>query len=183
MSLYPIKAARCAASLCFAVVLAANARVADLGTGGFTVTVQTHVAKPTDRVYAALLKPERWWASDHTFSGNAANLHLDAKAGGCWCETLPDGGSVMHLAVVYAAPGKALRLRGALGPFQGLGVEGALTFAVKASGTGTDLTASYAVGGYNKEGFEQLSQAADQVLTTQIERLKRLIETDSPEKR
>jgi uncharacterized protein YndB with AHSA1/START domain len=166
-----------------AAALPINATVSDVASNGFTVKVEAHVAASPDKVYAALIKPEQWWASDHTFSGKAANLHLDAKAGGCWCETLPNGGSVTHLLVVYAAPGKALRLRGALGPFQGLGVDGALTFSLQPGGDGTDLTVTYAIGGYNKDGFEQLSHGADGVLTSQVDRLKKLLETNSPDAR
>ena len=158
----------------------ANATVSDLAANGFTLKIEAHIAAPPDKVYAALIVPARWWDSDHTFSHDAANLHLDARAGGCWCETLPNGGSVAHLFVVYAAPGKALRLRGALGPFQALAVDGALTWSVKPGGNGTDLTATYALGGYVKEGFGELSQAADGVLTSAVGRLQRLLETGSP---
>jgi hypothetical protein len=52
----------------------------------------------------------------HTFSGNAHNLSIEEKAMGCFCEKLPDGGGVSHMEVVYFAPGKTLRLSGALGP-------------------------------------------------------------------
>jgi uncharacterized protein YndB with AHSA1/START domain len=159
----------------------AEAAVTDVASNGFTLVIDTHINGPADKIYAALIQPSKWWASDHTFSGSASNLHLDAKAGGCWCETLPNGGSVLHLTVVYVDPGKALRLRGALGPFQGLGADGALTWKLKPAATGTDLTVTYVLGGYNKDGFAQLSEAANAVLTTQTERLKRLIETQSPE--
>ena len=47
-------------------------------------------------------------------------------------------------AVVYVAPGKVLRLRGALGPFQGLGVDGSLTWSVKSNANGTEISVSYA---------------------------------------
>jgi hypothetical protein len=86
-------------------------------------------------------------------------------------------GSVEHLRVVYVAPGKALRLRGALGPFQALGVEGSMTWTMKAGAKGTDISVSYAVGGYAKDGFDGLSKGADRVLGEQIERLRKLIET------
>ncbi len=59
----------------------------------------------------------------HIF-GSAANLSLEARAGGCWCERLADGGSVEHLRVLLVSPGRMLRMRGALGPFQGLAVDG-----------------------------------------------------------
>ncbi len=153
------------------------AEVQSVGTNGFEVRETVHVAAPADKAFAALLQPARWWSSEHTFSGNAANLVLDARAGGCWCENLPDGGTVEHLHVVYVAPGKALRLRGALGPFQALGVEGSLTWTVKPGANGADITVSYAVGGYAKDGFDGAAKGADHVLGEQIERLRKLIET------
>lgn len=160
----------------------AFATVADVGPGGFTIQVTAHIAAPPDQVYAALIKPALWWSPDHTFSGDSANLSLDAKAGGCWCEKLPRGGSVQHLTVVYASPGKVLRLRGALGPFQGFGVEGAMTWTLKAAGDETDVSLTYALGGYAKDGFEQLSKAVDGVLSEQVVRLKSAIESGSPDK-
>jgi hypothetical protein len=153
-----------------------RAEVTGVAGNGFEVRETVHVAATSDKAYAALLLPARWWNSDHTFSGNAANLNLDARAGGCWCETLPDGGSVEHLRVVYVAPGKVLRLRGALGPFQSLAVEGSMTWSVKSNATGADISFSYIVGGYNKDGFEALSKAADHVLGEQIERLRKYID-------
>ena len=153
-----------------------SAEVLSVGPNGFEVRETVHVAATSDKAYAALLQPARWWGSDHTFSGSAANLVLEARAGGCWCENLPDGGSVEHLHVVYVAPGKTLRLRGALGPFQGLGADGAMTWAVKSGANGTDISVSYTLGGYAKDGFDALSKAADRVLGEQIERLRKLID-------
>jgi hypothetical protein len=155
----------------------AAADVLSVGANGFEVRETVHVAAGADKAYAALLQPARWWNSEHTFSGSAANLVLDARAGGCWCENLPDGGSVEHLHVVYVAPGKTLRLRGALGPFQGLGVEGSMTWTVKAGANGTDISVSYILGGYAKDGFDGGSKAADHVLGEQIERLRKFIES------
>jgi uncharacterized protein YndB with AHSA1/START domain len=159
----------------------AAAEVTAVGPGGFEVRELMHVAAPPAAVYAALITPARWWDSQHSYSGKAANLTLDAKAGGCWCERLTDGGSALHLTVVYAAPGKGLRLRGALGPLQAMGVEGAMSFSLKAGNDGTDLTVTYAVGGYAKDGFDNLSRAVDGVLGEQVARLHRLIETGAPE--
>jgi uncharacterized protein YndB with AHSA1/START domain len=159
----------------------AAAEVTAVDSEGFEVREQIHVSAPPAAVYAALVTPARWWDSQHTYSGNAANLTLDAKAGGCWCERLADGGSVLHLIVVYAAPGKGLRLRGALGPLQAMGVEGAMSFSLKGGNDGTDLTVTYAVGGYAKEGFDNLSKAVDGVLAEQVARLHRLIETGAPD--
>lgn len=159
----------------------AAAEVTAVGSEGFEVREQIHVSAAPAAVYAALITPARWWDSQHTYSGNAANLTLDAKAGGCWCERLADGGSVLHLIVVYAAPGRALRLRGGLGPLQAMGIEGALSFSLKGGNDATDLTVTYAVGGYAKEGFDNLSKAVDGVLGEQVARLHRLIETGAPD--
>src|SRR3984893_5474554 len=111
--------------------------VSDVASNGVTSKIDTHIAASPDKVYAALIEPARWWSSDHTFSGDANNLHLEARAGGCWCETLPNGGSVMHSTVVYVNPGKTLRLRGALGPLQELAVTGALTWKLEPAPDGT----------------------------------------------
>jgi hypothetical protein len=159
----------------------AAAEVTAVDSEGFEVREQIHVSAAPAAVYAALITPARWWDSQHTYSGNAANLTLDAKAGGCWCERLADGGSVLHLIVGYAAPGKGLRLRGGLGPLQAMGIEGALSFSLKGGNDATDLTVTYAVGGYAKEGFDNLSKAVDGVLGEQVARLHRLIETGAPD--
>lgn len=170
-----------AAALAFAAPLSVSAAVQDETPNGFTVSETMEVAAPPDRVYQALLAPQRWWNSDHTYSQDAANLALDARAGGCWCETLPGGGSVQHMVVVNTIPGKLLRLRGALGPLQGMAVDGAMTFALHAAGNRTQLTLTYAVGGYSKQGFGELAKTVDSVLGEQTARLARFIETGSAE--
>jgi uncharacterized protein YndB with AHSA1/START domain len=173
----------CAVAIVLTAAVPAVATVIDVAPNGFTVQVSAHIAAAPGKVYAALIKPALWWDSAHTFSGDARNLILNAKPGGCWCEKLADGGSAVHLTVVYVDPGKVLRLRGALGPFQAYGVEGALTWTLKASGGGTDVSVTYALGGYYKDGFEPWSKGADSVFSDQVERLNRLVETGSPEKR
>lgn len=158
---------------------AAHAAVTDSQPTGFAVEESAHIAAPPDKVYAALLEPAKWWNSRHTFSGNAANLMLDAKAGGCLCETLPNGGSALHLTVVDAEPGSTLRFRGAMGPFQEQGVDSALTFTLKADGAGTDLTLDNNVGGYMKGGFGKWPALADAMLADLVEHLKRYVETEA----
>ena len=154
-----------------------SAEVTGVGGSGFEVRERVHVAAQPAAVYAALLEPARWWDPHHTYSGDASHLTLKARAGGCWCETIPGGGAVEHMTVTYLSPNKALRMRGGLGPLQGMGVAGSLTITLASADTGTDVTFSYAVGGYSKEGFEDLSKGVDTVLGAQAARLKRLIET------
>ena len=167
----------CAAALTCACIAGerAAAEVLNVAANGFEVREIAHTAASPDQVYAALLQPARWWSSDHTFSRSAANLVLDARAGGCWCETLPNGGSVEHLTVVFVSPGKVLRMRGALGPLQALAVDGAMTWSIQSAAGGTDISLTYSVGGYVKDGFDDLSKAVDHVLGEQLTRLKKLV--------
>ena len=162
---------------------AAAAEVMSVGGGGFEVREQVHVASAPAAVYAALLAPGRWWDPRHTYSGDAAHLTLEAKVGGCWCESIPGGGAVEHMRVIYLSPNETVRFRGALGPLQTMGVVGSLTVTLASAGAGTDLTFDYAVGGYAKDGFEDLSKGVDAVLGSQAARLKMLIETGAPSAR
>jgi uncharacterized protein YndB with AHSA1/START domain len=168
------------AGLVLARMNPARAEVVESGPNGFALQRTVHIAATPERIYAALVLPAKWWNSAHTFSGSAANLTLDARAGGCFCESW-NGGSVQHLVVVNAIAGKTLRLRGALGPFQGQGADGALTFMLKSAGDGTDLTMENIVGGYMKGGFAKWPPLADSMLAEQMIRLKRYIETGTPE--
>lgn len=152
---------------------AAHSAVTSATASGFAVRETIRVAAPASQVYDLIIHPERWWSAEHTFSHSAANLHLDARAGGCFCETLANGGSVQHLTVVMAAPGKALTMRGALGPFQGQGVAGALSFTLNSTSAGTDVSLTYVLGGYLTlpGGFEQWAKNADAMLQGQIDGL------------
>jgi uncharacterized protein YndB with AHSA1/START domain len=154
----------------------ASAEVKSVTANGFEVVSTATVGAPPNRVYAALGEIGRWWSPSHTFSRNAVNLTIELRAGGCFCEKLKDGGSVQHLQVVYAAPGAALRLRGALGPLQAEGVDGALTWTLKPAGGGTGVTLSYVVGGYIRGGIEPWAPKVDRVLDEQLQRLKGFVE-------
>ena len=156
------------------LLIAANARAAVVESDdhGFAIEEKTHIATTAANVYAALIHPEKWWNPEHTFSHDAGNLSLDARAGGCLCEVLPGGGSVQHLTVSFALPDKSLRLRGPMGPFQGQGVDGALTFTLEGKDGGTDLVLDNNVGGFVKGGMGKWPQAADGMLTDLVAHLK-----------
>lgn len=158
-------------------VTSAEARVVSTAANGFEVAETIVIAASPDTVYAQLIRPGRWWSSDHTYSGDAANMRLDAKAGGCFCERIPKGGgSIEHGRIVYAQPGQALRLRGGLGPLQGEGADGALTWTLRSVGGATELSQSYVVGGYIRGGAEAMAPLVDTVLSEQLRRLKAHIE-------
>lgn len=117
-----------------------------------------------------------WWDASHTFSGDAHNLTIEEKPGGCFCEKLPNGGGVRHMEVVNVTPGKTLVLRGALGPLQSVAATGAMSFQLSAEGPGTRLALTYAVTGYLPAGMNTWAAPVDSVLTEQMNRLKGLIE-------
>jgi uncharacterized protein YndB with AHSA1/START domain len=172
-----------AAGAALALILSAraSAEITDAAADGLTVRETAHIDASADKVYAALIEPQHWWSSHHTFSGDAANLSFDAHAGGCWCETMPGGGSVLHMTVVYAVPGKVLRLRGAMGPFQEMATESVMTWTLKSTKDGTDLELVDSTGGYAIGGLQKIATVVDRVMGEQVARLKSYVETGSPE--
>ena len=123
----------------------------------------------------------RWWDPAHTFSHDSRNLSLEAKPAGCLCERLPDGGGVEHMLVVYASPGKLLRLTGAIGPLQEAALAGTMTWTLSQAGETTRVELSYAVGGFRVGGFRDLPAVVDGVLRGQLLRLKAFVETGRPD--
>jgi uncharacterized protein YndB with AHSA1/START domain len=159
----------------------AQAAVVDSTRAGFLVRSEAVVHAAPDSVYRALTgRIGAWWDPEHTFSGEARNLSLDATPGGCFCESLPEGGGVRHLTVVFASPGRRLRLAGALGPLQGAGVAGSLTWSLSPAPDGTKVVLDYSVGGYLTGGLAALAPAVDAVLSGQLARLKQFAETGRP---
>ena len=160
--------------LVFLVAAVSSGEVIDSSESGFTSRNSMQVSAPPDAVYGALVdKVHEWWDADHRYTGDSTNLSIEAEAGGCFCENLPDnpnGSSVQHMEVVYVEPGTSLRIRGGLGPLQAMGVTGAMTFDLEASGDGTQITLTYAVGGYSP-GEGGLGSLAEVVVRGQLESL------------
>jgi uncharacterized protein YndB with AHSA1/START domain len=158
--------------------LPAQAAVTANKGGGFIITHTATLPATPAQVWALLLRPSQWWSQAHTWSGNAANLSLNAAPGGCFCETLPNGGFVEHARIIYAAPGAMLRLSGGLGPLQGEAISGTLTIALTAAGDGqTTLTFTYVVGGHAQFDPSAIAPAVDGVIGEQHTRLVKLITT------
>lgn len=156
---------------------AVRAEVVDAQANGFEVKRTAVLNAPADKVYAALAQPSQWWNKDHTWSGSSANLSLAPMAGGCFCEKLPNGGSVLHMTVVYAQPGQGLRLFGGLGPLQMSGATGHLGWSLVEKDGKTTLTQTYDAGGYMTGGLDKIAPVVDQVLGEQFDRLKVYAET------
>jgi uncharacterized protein YndB with AHSA1/START domain len=158
----------------------AHAEIKESGADAFFLTYSRTVAASTAKAYGDIVQVARWWDSEHTYSGKAANLSIRPEAGGCFCEKWKNG-SVEHGEVLMAMPGKVLRLRTALGPLQERALTGILTFWLRNEDSTTTLTVEYRVNGANASGLDQLAPSVDDVLGTQVERLRRYIATGNPE--
>ncbi|MES2753697.1 MAG: SRPBCC family protein [Pseudomonadota bacterium] len=154
----------------------AGAEVIQSSRTHFEIAHTVTLAAPVERAWAVLLAPRLWWSKDHTYSEDSANLSLDERAGGCFCEKLPGKGGVEHMRVVYIQPPVALRLAGALGPLQAEAANGTLSFRLTKTDTGTKVTMTYLAGGYFRAGADKLAPVVDRVLALQLLGLQAAIE-------
>lgn len=168
--------------VCAMLAAPVRGEVVESTAAGFAVrNVATINATPAN-VYDALTeKVASWWDPVHTFSHDARNLSLEARPGGCFCERLPEGGGVEHMHVVYASPGKLLRLTGAIGPLQEAALAGTMTWSLSEAGSGTTVELTYTVGGFRVGGFRDIPTVVDGVLRGQLGRLKAFVETGRPQ--
>jgi uncharacterized protein YndB with AHSA1/START domain len=148
---------------------------------GFLVKFDVSVNVAAAKVYDVLVaQVGSWWNPEHTYSHDAKNLSIDPRPGGCFCEKLPNGGGVEHLRVVYVAPREVLRLSGGLGPLQGSGVAGSMTWKLTGDGDHTRVQLSYSVGGFIVGGFDKIAPAVESMLNEQLNRFKLFAETGKP---
>ena len=158
----------------------AMADVADSAPGGFTLKETAEVTLPPQAVWAALADVGRWWNPEHSYSGDSRNLSLDPVARGCFCEKLGMYGGVEHMTVVFAQPPKTLRLSGALGPLQEFALVGSMTIRIDPVAGGSKVTLTYVVGGYADKPLSEWAPLVDEVLSDQLKRLARYVNTGSP---
>ena len=159
------------------VVQAASAEVTDSSAHGFTTTHA--VTLEADRIAAwraAVFEVGQWWSSDHTITGNASRLSIDAVPQGCFCEALGGSAGVVHMTVTFVNPGVLLRLTGGLGPLGLMGVNGNMTWEFDDAEDGTRVTFTYAVGGYRPGGLDEIATSVDAVIGDALDRLKRHVE-------
>ena len=162
----------------------AAAEVVSTGDDSFVTRAEAVVEADPKQTWLALISPSRWWSSDHTWSGDAANLSLMPQAGGCFCERIPEvedaeritlEGSVEHMRVIQAYPEVALRMDGALGPLQSEPVTGILTIAISEVDAGTRIVWEYNVGGSMRYPVATISEAVDGVMSLQLSGLAELL--------
>jgi len=147
---------------------------------GFSIENRTTTQASPEVTWTALGQVGRWWSSDHSYSGDAANMTLEMKPGGCWCEAVP-GGGVEHGRVIMIMPeARTLRLSAALGPLQPTAVTGILTWTVKPTDTGgSEIVQTYRVSG-GAPGTDAMSAPVDAVLAEQLGSLRSYVEPPVP---
>lgn len=175
-------------TLCFVTIAllcvfrTAVGEVVDAAAGGFTLVNETTVDRPRDEVWqAAITEIDQWWSSDHTISGEASRLRIEARPQGCFCEDLGEGAGVVHMTVTTHSPTAMLRLTGGLGPLGLMGVDGNMTWEFSDTDAGTRVRFTYAVGGYRPGGLDSIAGPVDSVIGEALQRLKAWIETGNAE--
>jgi hypothetical protein len=144
-----------------------HAEVVGSAPNGFSIRHSIVVPASKDIAWARFVQIQNWWSNEHTYSGSTANMSLELKVGGCWCERLADEGVVEHMRVSVLRPGNALRLIGGLGPLSQLGASGALSVSLTpVDGANTRVDMIYVVSGYapGREGLGGLARPVDGVL-------------------
>ena len=151
-----------------AMVLPVQAEVKDASPSGFTIENSAVVPVDASTAWLALVgSVDSWWPKDHTWWGRASRLSIDAQAGGCFCE-ISGKRQAQHMQVVFVDPGKLLRMRGGLGPLQGMGLSGVLEWRLAATDKGTRITLWYRAGGYAPDDLSKLAAVVDDVQALQL---------------
>jgi uncharacterized protein YndB with AHSA1/START domain len=156
----------------------AAAEVLDSSPSGFTLENKVTVPVDAKTAWRGLVDHVGdWWPSDHTWWGKASNLSIEARAGGCFCERNGKQ-QAEHMHVVMVMPGQLLRLKGALGPLQGMGLDGALEFRFKQAddGKSTEITMWFRNGGYTPDDLSKFVPVVDAVQKQQLGGLKTFLE-------
>jgi hypothetical protein len=156
-----------------ALASSAAAEVKSAGPTGFESENRLVVAATPAETWKMLGRIGEWWNKSHTYSGDSANLRLELKAGGCFCETLParasgPAGSVQHGRVLAAMPYSMLVLEAPLGPLQSEAVSARLTWILRAVPGGTEVVQRLVAGGRFSGDPVKLAPLVDQVLAEQL---------------
>jgi len=150
--------------------LFAHSEVVEASPAHFTLHLAAETELKPDQVWTRLIEPSSWWLSEHTYSGSADHLSLDAQAGGLWREDW-EGGSVAHGTVQSLMEGQSLRLDAPFGPLQGMAVTVIWTITIEPDGDGTRVIFDEVATGSSASGLDQIAPAVDRVKAEAIARL------------
>ncbi len=169
-----------AGAFCASIFLStASADVIQSAPDGFQLKLEETSSLSADALFSKIGNLPAWWASDHTYSGDAGNLSLaDMKPGQLWLERW-DHGQVQHgrvIAVTNASNEKMIRFEAALGPLQEIGVNAVLTIKVTPEDKPetphlSTVRFDYYVTGASFQKLDQWAADVDSVLSQQIKTL------------
>lgn len=163
------------ASLCSGPLSAEVQHVADTG---FIVENGIQVSDDVATTWRTFVEEvDNWWPKDHSWWLDQGTFSIDPRAGGCFCELASDGRSAEHMRISFVDPQKMMIMTGGLGPLQGMGMFGALTFVFTGNDSGTEVVMTYRVNGINPDGFAELAPIVDMVQGLQIGGLKNFLES------
>lgn len=147
----------------------ATAAVVDSKPNGFTIENSIEVKADAAAAWKALINDiGRWWPADHTWTGDARNLSIQARAGGCFCEVSKTI-QAQHMTVAHVESEKLLRMIGGLGPLQGMGLSGTMEWRLApGKDGGTRITLWYRAGGYTPDDLSTFVPVVDQVQALQL---------------
>ena len=157
------------AAVAAAVASPAAAEVKARSDDGFTLTYERTVDASAAAVFEAVGRPGDWWSDAHSYSGEADNITVDLRPGGCWCEALP-GGGVKHAEVVLVWPEQNMvRFNAPFGPLQAMAADAVLTIGWADGEDGSRLLSwTFVVAG---PGAGALADPIDAVIGEQFNRL------------
>lgn len=144
------------------------ARTAD----SFTLRYEVGAEIDPSDIPGALVDVGRWWDSDHTYSGDAANITVDLTPGGCWCEKLADGTQFEHARVVSIAPDRIV-FDAPFGPLKGKATKAVLTVTWPPANAGWTPTWEMVVEG---PGLGAMADGVDGVMGAGFQRWLRYLE-------
>ena len=159
--------------------LSLGAEVLTTASDGFLIKIEREVAVTPQQAYEQFISINDWWISGHTYFGEAKNLSIDPKAGGCFCEIKGDK-QVLHMTISFVDPGKEIRMVGGLGPLQMMGVHGGMSWKFEnLDEHKTKIIHQYRVVGSSDQALNKLAPIVDKVQSQQVDALvKRLVQND-----
>jgi hypothetical protein len=149
--------------------ITAHAEVLNSNDAGFiSQHVMTTATDKSTAFEAMTNKVGLWWNPDHSFSGDAANMQIDAQ---CFCERWGSN-LVHHLNTEIWIENSKVVMAGGLGPLKELGLSGMMVWSLTTNEhEQTAVNWNYHVFGYSETDMQALASAVDAVLAEQLGRL------------
>lgn len=160
---------KCVVAMALLLSSPATAAVVSSDAHDLMVRQIVQTSASPDAAWAAFLRVGQWWSAEHSYSGKAANLSLDARPGGCFCERAGEGG-VEHMRVAVSLPPKRLVMTGSLGPLLYEATAGVMDVTFEPAAGGTKVSMEYRASGFAQGNADKLAPVVDQVLGEQLRR-------------